>query len=184
MQQDPVKEKDTQQQIFSLFQSADTLLFKDKQYFEAEKLYRQIIEFQFRLNNTIYFTKGEINTRNIVDALNSIGYCVKYRSTVKDIMQGATQGGDQGKGQEKRKPDDIEIDMNNLHEVGKKVSNGSQRLTTFQQLQQIYTASLKLDPNDVEANFNIASLYLQVQDTQKALKHYRKCVKKDETPAD
>ena len=46
-------------------------------------------------------------------------------------MQGATQGGDQGKGQEKRKPDDIEIDMKNLHEVGKKVSNGSQRLTTF-----------------------------------------------------
>ena len=43
---------------------------------------------------------------------------------------------------------------------------------------------MKLDANDVEANFNIASLYLQVSDTQKALKYYRKCVKKDETPAD
>ena len=45
-------------------------------------------------------------------------------------------------------------------------------------------ASLKLDPNDVEANFNIASLYMQVEDSPKALKFYKKCIKKDDTPSD
>jgi tetratricopeptide (TPR) repeat protein len=39
-----------------------------------------------------------------------------------------------------------------------------------------------MDPNDVEANFNLASLYYQTNDEEKALKHYKKCVKKDEAP--
>jgi len=47
-----------------LFYQADTLLFKDKKFSEAEKVYRKIIE---------------IDPKNI-DAWNSIAYCVKFAS--------------------------------------------------------------------------------------------------------
>ena len=51
-------------------------------------------------------------------------------------MQGAVQANDDKEGTlnktkgATKKYDEVEIDMNNLHEVGKKI-NGSQRLTTF-----------------------------------------------------
>jgi hypothetical protein len=46
-----------------MFQRADLLLFKEKNFSEAEKVYRQILE---------------SDARNI-DALNSIAYCIRYR---------------------------------------------------------------------------------------------------------
>ena len=47
-----------------LFQQADTLLFKDKKFSDAEKVYRKIIE---------------LDPKNI-DAWNSVAYCVKFAS--------------------------------------------------------------------------------------------------------
>jgi tetratricopeptide (TPR) repeat protein len=47
-----------------LFLQADTLLFKDKKFSEAEKVYRKIIE---------------LDPKNI-DAWNSVAYCVKFAS--------------------------------------------------------------------------------------------------------
>ena len=79
--------------------------------------------------------------RNIIDALNSMGYCIKFRS--KDIE--ATT--------DEYIP---EIDMSCLWEVA---SRGD-KLSLYQQLLCIYTASLRLEPSDVEANFNLASVYM------------------------
>jgi tetratricopeptide (TPR) repeat protein len=48
-----------------LFLQADTLLFKDKKFSDAEKVYRKIIE---------------LDPKNI-DAWNSVAYCVKFASS-------------------------------------------------------------------------------------------------------
>lgn len=47
-----------------LFNTADTLLFKEKNFAEAEKIYRKIIE---------------IDPKSI-DAWNSVAYCIKFAS--------------------------------------------------------------------------------------------------------
>ena len=84
--------------------------------------------------------------------------------------------------QSPRAKENLEYDLENLKEAGKKVNAFGHSLTVFEQLFTIYSACLKLDTYDVEANFNMASLYYQNRDELKALKHYKKCVKKDETP--
>lgn len=44
---------------------------------------------------------------------------------------------------------------------------------TFDELVELYNRSLQIDSNDVEANFNVGLLYLQVQnDLDSALKHF------------
>ncbi len=50
---------------------------------------------------------------------------------------------------------DEDMREGNLANIGKK-SEGN----VFEQLMQIYGASLKLDQYDVEANFNLGSLYM------------------------
>ena len=62
--------------IADLFSKADVLLFKDRKYHEAEKLYRQVL----------YIEKAEgelnMNYRNCIDAYNSLGYCIKFRTSL------------------------------------------------------------------------------------------------------
>jgi hypothetical protein len=44
---------------------------------------------------------------------------------------------------------------------------------TFDELIDLYNRSLQIDSNDVEANFNMGLLYLQVQnDLDSALRHF------------
>lgn len=47
-----------------------------------------------------------------------------------------------------------------------------QPMGVFSMLVTLYEEALELDPCDVEANFNLASLYLQKNETEQALKHY------------
>ena len=71
------------QQLFitELFAQADLLLFKDKKYHEAETTYRKIL--------TLEKSAPELqkNDRNAIDALNSIGYCIKFRTSLIDMLE-------------------------------------------------------------------------------------------------
>lgn len=50
----------------------------------------------------------------------------------------------------------------------------------FEELVALYERSLKIDSADVEANFNVGLLHLQVsQDMQAALAHFQRSVLKD-----
>lgn len=51
-------------QIEDIFQKADLLLFKEKNFDQAEKLFRQVLQ---------------LDPKNI-DAFNSIAYCIKFRT--------------------------------------------------------------------------------------------------------
>lgn len=46
-------------------------------------------------------------------------------------------------------------------------------------LRAIYERALSFDPYDIEANFNLGSIFMQVKDYESALTHYRYCVRKD-----
>ena len=59
-----------------LFAQADLLLFKDKKYYEAEAIYSQILQIE---KNAV---DAERNERNCIDALNSMGYCIKFRTSL------------------------------------------------------------------------------------------------------
>ena len=50
----------------------------------------------------------------------------------------------------------------------------------FTQLVQIYEQALVFDQDDVEANFNLAGLYLQKKEQELALKYYQNSIRKDE----
>ena len=67
--------------VEELFALADLLLFKEKKYLEAEGLYREIIAGEGRK------TSADRNERNCVDALISIGYCIKFRTTLLDLLE-------------------------------------------------------------------------------------------------
>lgn len=46
-------------------------------------------------------------------------------------------------------------------------------------LRGIYEKALTFDPFDIEANFNLASVYMQCKNYEHALTHYKNCVRKD-----
>ena len=70
--------------ISDLFQKGDTLLFKDRKYFDAERTFRMIIQkVQQGPGGESQMRMSPENKRHIIDALNSVGYCIKFRS--KDI---------------------------------------------------------------------------------------------------
>ena len=66
--------------ITDLFAQADLLLFKEKRYHEAETLYSQIISIEKKASEL------EKNDRNCIDALNSMGYCIKFRTSLQDML--------------------------------------------------------------------------------------------------
>ena len=70
--------------VADLFSKADILLFKDKKYHEAEKIYQTILEMEKAANN-----ENDMNHRNCIDALNSIGYCLKFRTSLQDMLEDA-----------------------------------------------------------------------------------------------
>lgn len=62
-----------------LFMQADSLLFKENKCEQAEKIYKQILKLQSGINQAP--ASNQKNERVIVDALNSIGYCIKYKAS-------------------------------------------------------------------------------------------------------
>ena len=56
--------EELQQKVAENFDQADQLLFKERRYQEAEKVYREILE----------------SDPQNVDAINSIAYCVKFQA--------------------------------------------------------------------------------------------------------
>lgn len=57
---------------------ADSLLFKESKYDQAEKIYKQILKIQGGMNQMP--SQNQRNDRVMIDALNSIAYCIKYKS--------------------------------------------------------------------------------------------------------
>lgn len=132
-----------------MFARADLLLFKERKYLEAEDLYRQIVAHEKGAS-----VSTEQTCRNQIDAWNSIGYCIKFRTSVADLLSdsrlaAAPDGTDDG---------------------------------VFTQLSKLYLSSLELDPDDVEANFNLAGLYTLRKELDQALSHFKACVRKDQNP--
>ena len=126
-----------------LFSQADVLLFKERKYAEAEAMFNQILKIEADA------TEMEKSDRNCIDAYNSIGYCVKFRTSLKDLIEDSP------------------------------ISSQPDGVGVFTLLQKIYNNALKLDHEDVEANFNLAGIYLQRKDLDSALRHYQACVRKD-----
>ncbi len=93
--------------IEDAFQEADALLFKERKFDEAQQRYQEILQ---------------LEPANI-DAMNSIAYCVKFKTQAAD--------------------------------------GSVDPMVLFQQLHPIYLEVLKIDREDVEANFNMGLLYLQ-----------------------
>ena len=50
----------------------------------------------------------------------------------------------------------------------------------FTFLKRLYLEALRYDPNDVEANFNLAGLFLMRNELDLALKYYLQSLKKDQ----
>ena len=66
--------------------------------------------------------KESFPNRYLIDALNAIAYCVKYRSNVKDLLSLRVTDGDT----QSESPDKIQYDEEqnlNLHDVGKRAGN-------------------------------------------------------------
>lgn len=147
------------------------MLFKERKYLQAESLFREIIEREKKTKNCPPINvgykgpKGAKQTgaqvvkkdaaaseiyRNLIDAINSICYCIKFRTTFLDLLE------------------DNEIDIlsgkpEELDQVlSSNESSGTARVKApaFSYLCQLYEEALKLDPDDVEANFNIGGLYM------------------------
>ena len=126
-----------------MFAHADILLFKDRKYKEAETIYNQILQIE---REATPFDKSD---RNTIDALNSLGYCIKFRTALQDLIDDSPVLGKKGPG-------------------------------VFTQLKGLYEQALTLDGEDVEANFNLAGLYLQRKEPDSALRHFQACVMKDQ----
>ena len=121
-----------------LFAQADLLLFKDKKYYDAEALYAQILQIEKSA------AEAERNERNCIDALNSMGYCIKFRTSLQDMLS------DKEIEDGQRQPSVIQLGGPSPQAIG-----------VFSQLVKIYQQALSYDTDDVEANFNLAGLYLQ-----------------------
>lgn len=65
------------QDLQDLFMQADSLLFKENKYEKAEKIYNSILRIQSGINQIP--SSNQKNERVIIDALNSIAYCIKYK---------------------------------------------------------------------------------------------------------
>ena len=105
----------------------------------------------------------EKNERNCIDALNSMGYCIKFRTSLQDMLQ------------------DKEIEDGNTQPTQIQIgANQNKGIGVFSQLVKIYTQALTYDQDDVEANFNLAGLYLQRNELDQALKFFKNCIRKDE----
>ena len=61
-------------------------------------------------------------------------------------------------------------------------NTSGEKLGVFSILVQIYKRALDYDLDDVEANFNLAGIYLQRQEFDLALRHFVAAVRKDEMP--
>ena len=118
--------------ISDLFAKADLLLFKEKKYHQAETLYHQILALEKITPDSLK------NDRNCIDALNSIGYCIKFRTSLVDMLEDK----EVQEGEDSRPP-----------KPGRSVG-------VFTKLVELYTQALSFDQYDVEANFNLAGIYL------------------------
>ena len=140
---------------------ADSLLFKESKYDQAEKIYRQILRVQGGINQMP--SSNQKNERVIIDALNSIGYCVKYKTAL---------GGAESPRDHLASADSNSTPIWELCEEYLTVE-------ALPKLRGIYEKALTFDPFDIEANFNLASVFMQVKDYEHALTHYKNCVRKD-----
>ena len=152
--------------IADLFAQADLLLFKEKKYHEAESLYRQIIAIE---GGKVDLEKNE---RNCIDALNSIGYCIKFRTTLLDLLEDRELERDPS-----ALPDDIQVGAQG---TGGEPEKAGAAIGVFSHLVNIYNQALEYDQEDVEANFNLAGIYLQRQELDQAMKYFKAAVRKDE----
>ena len=92
--------------VQELFSKADVLLFKEGDYSAAERIYRQIIDLESRAANVSvelgfkpaqrFIQAGRalddavrhetVRVRSICDALNSICYCLKFRTGYNELI--------------------------------------------------------------------------------------------------
>ena len=110
-----------------MFQQADSFLFKERKYTEAESIYNKILETE----------------PSNIDAINSIAYCIKFRAAAE---------------------------------------NQTSSPVLYQSLLDLYERALKVDPNDIEANFNVGLLHLQfgqAGNLDAALHGFKKSVEMD-----
>mmetsp|Transcript_34637 Transcript_34637/g.52975 ORF Transcript_34637/g.52975 Transcript_34637/m.52975 type:complete len:144 (+) Transcript_34637:127-558(+) len=128
-------------------------------YSAAEDVYRQILTMEKSKVN-----EQERNVRNCIDALNSIGYCIKFRVLLQDLL-------------EDREAEGVKIVKEILTDNPDAKTDTD--IGVFSYLVKVYSKALSFDPHDVEANFNLAGIYLQRNELDNALKHYLESVKKD-----
>ena len=146
-----IQENNIQNTIQEIFAKADILLFKERIYFEAESLYRHIIKLEKESQDK--------NNRNMIDALISIGYCIKFRASLIDLLE--------------------DNDVSNAYKGDTFNLIGQQKIGLFSNLVQIYQEALSYDPDDVEANFNLAGIYLQKNRLNESLQYFKNSVRKD-----
>ena len=111
----------------------------------------------------------EKNDRNCVDALTSMGYCIKFRTSLKDMLNdNEVEDGYASQ------PSPIQLGPNKGDQDQEKA------IGVFSRLVQIYNQALHYDRDDVEANFNLAGLYLQRKEFEQALRYFKNSVNKNE----
>ena len=105
-----------------MFLQADSLLFKERNFSQAEALYNRILALE----------------PTNVDAINSLAYCIKFSAASS--------------------PQHLPANL-------------------FEELEALYQRALSIDSLDIEANFNLGSLYLQYnREIDAALACFQKCV--------
>jgi len=109
------------------------------------------------------------NERTIIDALNSIAYCIRYRTPIKDLKTSAKQSQiNLEELYDKKLLFDVTKEFirtnENVLENFKKPFNlkifDDEKKEVFTYLHGVYMEALKFDPYDIEANFNVGCLFL------------------------
>lgn len=121
-------------------------------------------------------TAAKRNERIIIDALNSIGYCIRYRATAAARDAIAAKKKAKAKETVRKFPRDADLEAALKAELkgaeAKKNSDepkyppvwdiGDEALTqdVLARLLEVYETALSYDTYDIEANFNLANVYM------------------------
>ena len=109
-------------------------------------------------------SSNQKNDRVMIDALNSIGYCIKYKTALAEVQESPRDH--LGSADSNTTP---------IWELGEEYLT----MEVLPKLRGIYEKALLYDPFDIEANFNLASVFMHVKDYDHAVAHYKNCVRKD-----
>ena len=104
------------------------------------------------------------NDRVFIDAFNSIAYCIKFKCKSSKTTES---------------PRDLLASQDSNQTQVWELGEDHFPPDLLPQLRELYENALSYDNYDIEANFNLAAIFMQVKDYDQAMMRYKNCVQKD-----